>query len=68
MADRRLPYARTLALLRVLSWPYWYPPLSWLSRGIEWLSATPVRLAATIAACAYVIVWTIVIKVVIYGG
>lgn len=68
MTGRRLPYARTLAVLRILSWPCRYPPLSWLSKAIDWLSATPVRLAVTVAACVLVLAWTFVIKVVIYGG
>ncbi len=68
MADRRLSYARTLAVLRVLTWPYRYPPLSWLSRGIDWLAATPVRLAVTVAAGVLVLAWTVAVKVAVYGG
>ncbi|MFY1686531.1 hypothetical protein [Plantactinospora sp. WMMB782] len=56
MADRRLPYARTLAVLRVLSWPYRYPPLSWLSAFIDWIAGSKRRFVANIIVCLLVIV------------
>ncbi len=68
MADRRLPYARTLAVLRVLACPYQYPPLSWLSRGIDWLAATPARIVATVMTSMGFVAWTAVIWWVLFHG
>ncbi|MEU7978297.1 hypothetical protein AB0B63_07165 [Micromonospora sp. NPDC049081] len=68
MADRRLPYARTLAVLCILAWPYQYPPLSWLSRGIDWLSATPARVVATVMTCTAFVAWTAVVWWVTFHG
>ncbi|MER7166769.1 hypothetical protein ABT336_11995 [Micromonospora sp. NPDC000207] len=63
MADRRLPYARTLAVLRVLSWPYRYPPLSWMVALVDWLAATNRRLTATVVLSALILIASIVWKV-----
>lgn len=61
MADRRAPYARTLAVLRVLSWPYRYPPLSWYVKLIDWLSGQNRRFAATLIVC-----WSATITVIVW--
>jgi len=61
--DRRLPYARTLAVLRVLSWPYQYPPLSWYVKLIDWLSAQKLRFVVTLAVCWSATIAAIVWKV-----
>jgi len=66
--DRRLPYARTLAVLRVLSWPYRYPPLSWYVTFIDWVAAKNSRMFAVGFMLAAILAWTFVIKVVIYRG
>ncbi|MFG2046092.1 hypothetical protein ACGFIW_01510 [Micromonospora sp. NPDC048935] len=63
MADRRLPYARTLAVLRILSWPYRYPPLSWLVALTDWLAATSRRMNVTIAMSLLTVVTSIAWKV-----
>jgi len=68
MADRRLPYARTLAVLRVLSWPYQYPPLSWHVKLIDWVTAKNSRMFAGGFVLAAILAWAVVIKVVIYRG
>ncbi|GGM27563.1 hypothetical protein GCM10011608_10470 [Micromonospora sonchi] len=64
MAERRLPYARTLAVLRVLAWPYQYPPLSWLVAFSNWVVASRRRFAVTLIVCwsatIAVIVWQVV--------
>lgn len=45
MPDRPRPYARTIAVLRVLSWPYRFPPLSWMVALIDWVVASNRRFA-----------------------
>lgn len=60
MADRRLPYARTLAVLRVLCWPYRYPPLSWYVKFIDYIAARPVLwLDTTITMIAVIILMAV---------
>ena len=68
MPDRRLPYARTLAVLRVLSWPYRYPPLSWYVKFIDWVAVKNSRMFAVGFVLTAILAWTFVIKVVIYGA
>lgn len=63
MADRRRPYARTLAVLRVLSWPYRYPPLSWWVRLIDWAADSNRRLAVAFVLAVLAVAGTIVWKV-----
>lgn len=63
MTDRRLPYSRTLAVLRALSWPLRHRPLSWLTPVLDWLTRTPLRFAVTIAVCVATIVFNIIWKV-----
>lgn len=61
MAERRLPYARTLAVLRVLSWPYKYPPLSWLLALNNWVAANNRRFITTMVVC-----WTATIALIVW--
>lgn len=68
MVERGKPYARRLAVLRVLSWPYQYPPLSWYVKLIDWVTARNSRMFAGGFVLAAILAWTIVIKVVIYRG
>lgn len=62
MGDRR-PYARTLAVLHVLSWPYRYPPLSWWGKFIDWVIGNNRRFAAVMTICALTVIGSIVWKV-----
>ncbi|MFJ1539253.1 hypothetical protein ACIODS_11990 [Micromonospora chalcea] len=61
MADRRLPYARTLAVLHVLSWPYRHPPLSWLVKAVDWVSATRTRLTVHSVVCLSILIGALIL-------
>ncbi len=62
MAERRLPYSWTLTVLRVLSWPYQYPPLSWFVKGIDWVSATRTRLTIHSAVCLSILIGALILR------
>jgi hypothetical protein len=63
VAEPRKPYARTLAVLRVLTWPYRYPPLSWLVKLNNWITASNTRFVTVVATSTLVCVAIVVVEV-----
>lgn len=51
-----------LKILRILSWPYRYPPLSWLSALTSWIAETNTRLIASWVVSAAVIVVVVILR------
>ncbi|RKR92728.1 hypothetical protein BDK92_7206 [Micromonospora pisi] len=45
------PESVLLKTPRLPSWPYRYPPLSWLHAAISWCGDTPFRVAVTMTTC-----------------
>ncbi|MFD6565441.1 hypothetical protein [Micromonospora profundi] len=62
MGERRQRYARRLAVLRVLSWPYRYPPLSWMVKGVDWVSATNTRLIVHSVVCLSILIGALIAR------
>lgn len=63
MAERRKPYARRIAVLRVITWPYRYPPLSWLVKLNNWIAASNTRFVSAVATSALVCVAIVIVEV-----
>lgn len=50
-----------LRILRILTWPYRFPPLSWIASAMSWLAATNFRFVTTMVLAAAVSVTAVIV-------